>query len=966
DPVRIRELNLQLKVYTAVEGAVIGLERIAIALLLFCFIILGTASAQVTCPSNCICLGAEEAKQMGAATFCGGKQILCGYDAKQNPKYCYEKPVTTKAPPACPEGCICTSPDAALKLGYKLCGKDQILCGYDAKQNPLYCYQLPPPTTTPVPTTIPTGKPDLRIVDVYTDDWPAFHEFRYIIQNAGDAASGPSTTALYIDGVKIGEHLVAGLNPGQNTVGQFPYRGECTGGSDLLAAIADYPNAISESNEDNNYKERSYTCPAVVEKPDLAVSSIRHVGEENLTYTTRAYNSDTPIEFTILNKGDTESPSTEARLYLDGTWVGTRTVPRIPSSGTFTDTFSYIGSCTGTTDTVRVVVDPPDTLIEENEGNNEMTATWNCTVGPLPGRIPDLVIRRAWLTPLPGMVYRVGYEVKNEGTGYTPFTETGLFIDGVYTGQDGTERLGPGESREEEFWFNYTMRTCTGTSDTLLIMADHSNRTAEISEANNNYTLNITCEEVPTTVIPKPDLVITSVFFECTPPCTEYVIRYTVANQGRASAPASDTILYLNYHEFGRSRAPSLSAGAATTVSFSSTWRPDTSRVHVQICADRSNEVDEITPAPSGELNNCMETDWTFEITCDNRVQDRDEEGVDCGGRYCPPCARCSTGAKYAPADTPCTEHWSTDQGPAIGMNTEDDSCAIVEVCHPDLDFIVRDAITCVEHPDYATRFTGTREAEKECACGLARAGSGIDTSYNPSSYKRALALYTIYAFGSCHAYMQGYFYGEICCYGDDLCPDTCSYWRVNPAAWEMGTSRACGGEPQNYPDFMMSGHRCEYYDAWIFGKYGKSGYWKSDTDFRRNSDSWADVPAHASINRLSTGTCVDYSFALTTILRKLGYSHDDVFSVNGDGHGYNLVRFPGESKFHYVDTVGNRGGEIFGGSGYPPVYSGGRMVAWYDYCRNMDEGCSNDYYAESTSHCPLNDQIYSCEGIRR
>jgi parallel beta-helix repeat protein len=97
------------------------------------------------------------------------------------------------------------------------------------------------------------------------------------------------------------------------------------------------------------------------------------------------------------------------------------------------------------------------------------------------------------------------------------------------------------------------------------------------------------------------------------------------------------------------------------------------------------------------------------------------------------------------------------------------------------------------------------------------------------------------------------------------------------------------------------------------------------------------DLPTHASVNRLSTGTCVDYSFALTTMLRKAGYSKDDVLSVNGEGHGYNLLRFPGEPKWHYVDTVGNNGGGVYGGTGYADP-----ETAWYKYCRKLDDGRSS------------------------
>lgn len=407
--------------------------------------------------------------------------------------------------------------------------------------------------------------------------------------------------------------------------------------------------------------------------------------------------------------------------------------------------------------------------------------------------------------------------------------------------------------------------------------------------------------------------------------------------------------------------------------------------------------------------------------TCEDGVQNGDETGVDCGGSYCPPCSLCATGAKWAPHDTPCSHHWPTDDGPKIGMNTKDDSCAIVEVCHPDLDYIVADAITCCEDPGYWMRFVGHRSAGKIAACTYARTDSGIDVDYNPTSFRKCLGLYGIKSLGSSAVYMQGYFHGEWCCYGhDDFCPGGCSNFHVRPCAWDMGTNDSCAGPDGQTPDFHMGGHRCVYkkfgscsIKCW---KWGKAGYWKSDTDYTKNSDSVVDAPAHASINRLSTGTCVDYSFALTTILRKMGYSRDDVFSVNGEGHGYNLVRFPGDVKWHYVDTVGNGGGGVHtdpdrhcckgtptscaeitdsaacndmecswsGGSCYgtPREDSCWRIggpevnceavdgcdweVCGYGYCRKLDDGCSNDHYSQERSNCPLNNEIVGCEGVPR
>lgn len=356
--------------------------------------------------------------------------------------------------------------------------------------------------------------------------------------------------------------------------------------------------------------------------------------------------------------------------------------------------------------------------------------------------------------------------------------------------------------------------------------------------------------------------------------------------------------------------------------------------------------------------------------TCDDGIQNRDEEGIDCGGSWCPPCSNCDSGTRWSPEDSPCKNHWPTDEGPQIGMNTKDNSCSLIEVCHPELDYIVEDAITCCENSDFETLFSGDRSEEKKVACQYARGTSGIDMDYNQTSFKRCLGVYPVSGLGGAGAYMQGYFSGELCCGGSTHCPSECSKWDVNPAVWEMGTAMSCAGAEGVTPDFQMTGHRCVYNENGLCSVHcwrsGEMGYWKSDTDYTKNNDSFADVPAHASINLLSTGTCVDYSFALTTILRKLGYNKDDALSVSGDKHAYNLVRFPGVMKWSYVDTVGNRAGEIFGGIGYSSVYDSGVLTASYDYCKKMKKGCSNDYYSQKKGNCPSNELIFSCEGVPR
>ena len=352
---------------------------------------------------------------------------------------------------------------------------------------------------------------------------------------------------------------------------------------------------------------------------------------------------------------------------------------------------------------------------------------------------------------------------------------------------------------------------------------------------------------------------------------------------------------------------------------------------------------------------------------CSDGVKSSYEDGVDCGGPYCPSCAtNCLTKAKWAPNDTICQYAWPKGSGPIIEGNTKSHSCSLYEVCNPDLDYIVADAIACCEHLNYTSYMTAIdtvgkhRMTSKINACGNARFLSGIGKggkAYTPANFKKCLALYAIKSIGSYAVYMQGYFHAEFCCYGDDTgCPESCKQYTIDPPIWFMGTSMACTGPIGATPDFKMKNERCEYYYN-LFGKHGKFGYWNSDTDYTQNSDSVLDAPAHVSINLLSTGSCVDYSVALTTILRKLGYGKNEVYSVDGDGHWYNLIKLPGDKYWHFLDTTGNTRGDIYG-KPFTKLTSKN-----YDYCNKIDKGCSNDVYAISTSLCPGKNQIIGCGG---
>jgi hypothetical protein len=110
----------------------------------------------------------------------------------------------------------------------------------------------------------------------------------------------------------------------------------------------------------------------------------------------------------------------------------------------------------------------------------------------------------------------------------------------------------------------------------------------------------------------------------------------------------------------------------------------------------------------------------------------------------------------------------------------------------------------------------------------------------------------------------------------------------------------------------------------------------------------------------LNQGTwmCTGYSIALTTLLRSVGYNKNEVYTVAmlhsaTQGHAFNLVKFPGEANYRFVDTVGNT------------LYiSGISSSDWYRLtfgaCRTKSlsagVGCQND---EGVFNCPPSSNIY-------
>ena len=295
-------------------------------------------------------------------------------------------------------------------------------------------------------------------------------------------------------------------------------------------------------------------------------------------------------------------------------------------------------------------------------------------------------------------------------------------------------------------------------------------------------------------------------------------------------------------------------------------------------------------------------------------------------------CSDVSPLPRYYPVDTPCQGTWPNDT----------ESCQQIEVCHPGLDYIVLDAVRCCN---------GTASSP---ACAWARAHADGDN-------KRCRGLYIIRAFGPDAVYMQGYALFKACCSGYPECTRT---------SWPSlaGTVSFREGFNQNVANLSC---RQE--------EWGVSA-WRSDTNMSENSAVLGLFPAHATVNILQTGVCVDYAAALTTALRKAGYNKSEAMvaaslgydlPLLGDhpGHAYNLVKLPGEEGYHIVDTTGN--GEGINPEGLPHYFwfVGNFMNQpvrirvfdwWVGYCSKISPYGFNDLGNMKT---PPSSEICGCPG---
>ena len=304
-------------------------------------------------------------------------------------------------------------------------------------------------------------------------------------------------------------------------------------------------------------------------------------------------------------------------------------------------------------------------------------------------------------------------------------------------------------------------------------------------------------------------------------------------------------------------------------------------------------------------------------LTCNPTTSDFKDYGKAC----CPPgkswngnkcVAECLTTTRCQ------NKWWPNNFGGMFVINEPVFFCNVYEVCDSRIKDIIKEIVECCN-----TKCSGNCHR----MCIDAVKDSGLDKTDTPQTRKKCYGLYAIYGLGPASRWMHGYWCDEICC-------------KIGPPGFcscSGTTKKGCSGGFCPLPsDAASTSVSCK-------GCVGIGNcQWKSDSDMKQNTCCFGEAPAHASLTKIRTGVCTDYAIAVVTLLRSVGYEKNEVFATCGPGHMYNLVKFPGETKYRFVDVVGNK--LYISGITGPDFYS--------DRCSYGYRcgGCTND---EGAFKCP-------------
>ncbi len=207
--------------------------------------------------------------------------------------------------------------------------------------------------------------PDLVIQSAqWTPDVPAAGNivtFDLIVKNQGDLTAGVTYISYYIDQVFMGKHRIESMETGAAVHMSFPWTAQK--GSFQFTAFIDEASTVNEKDESNNTKI------IVLPAPDISV--------DLLTWCPGVPEEFTPITFTarVRNHGISRAPVTALACSYDGAEPIFFETGEIGPGETVSVVFTY--AFVSGDHTLKLTADGYNTITENNETNNEITAGFN-------------------------------------------------------------------------------------------------------------------------------------------------------------------------------------------------------------------------------------------------------------------------------------------------------------------------------------------------------------------------------------------------------------------------------------------------------------------------------------------------------------------------------------------------------------------------------------------------------------
>jgi len=191
------------------------------------------------------------------------------------------------------------------------------------------------------------------------------------IKNNGGQSTPDINTQILLNGGIVSTLATPPLSPGSSDDAQYTIQ-SIQSGQHTITIRTDVADQVVEQDETNNNKTITISVgnqpdykPTLIASPQTIQAGIP-----------------TAINITTFNIGPAPSPQTTFDIYVDGTKISTRTLPALASGILALPTVHHhteMITFTQGTHTIRVVVDPQNTIAETNEANNELVASVQTT-----------------------------------------------------------------------------------------------------------------------------------------------------------------------------------------------------------------------------------------------------------------------------------------------------------------------------------------------------------------------------------------------------------------------------------------------------------------------------------------------------------------------------------------------------------------------------------------------------------